>query len=487
MSEQSVMSTGEPRTNSADLIGAVDVVNKMEISGWAVSRSDPSVRPDINIVQNGRVVLSAISSIISRKPVRQAELSGFCSRRVFCWRIMFPLRQGLLPDCNFTIHFRDNNKKITNRTFRIPLFDHMSDDALFDFSDGVLWKRFVKINDDGIAITVDVIGQRLNEVPAILTVDDKEVDGHPVRIRPIWGKRYTLPTTRLKWAISQSEILEREEFSTCIGFAVPNEILTDRHKFHNEIRKVWIPRTAFDVQERNCNLPDHRNMRRVVGSKVNAQMFLISGFTTFLQIDRIVAQYFSKRITQFNAVVDWGVGCGRVIRHFFESAPKLGLPFVNQELHGFDIDRVNIDWCNENLPNGSYQLVDMSGGFNVGDDTVDLLYGISVMTHLSESDQLRWLSEIRRIVRPGGCVILSIHAEACYYSNYDQVSLYFVEKLGIFDSLVDPTLGKDTSTNYRVTFHSRDYIKDVWGRYFTILDVIPGAQGVNQDFVIMKA
>lgn len=41
------------------------------------------------------------------------------------------------------------------------------------------------------------------------------------------------------------------------------------------------------------------------------------------------------------------------------------------------------------------------------DASVDLIYGISVMTHIRESQQEAWLKELERILTPGGVMILT--------------------------------------------------------------------------------
>src|SRR5206468_8257505 len=46
-----------------------------------------------------------------------------------------------------------------------------------------------------------------------------------------------------------------------------------------------------------------------------------------------------------------------------------------------------------------------------GDASFDLAYALSVFTHLPEAIQHDWMDELRRVVRPGGFVLLTMHGE----------------------------------------------------------------------------
>jgi len=157
-----------------------------------------------------------------------------------------------------------------------------------------------------------------------------------------------------------------------------------------------------------------------------------------------------------------------------------------QEVIGIDIDEVNVAWCTEHLRgHGEYRLGGLAG-FDLPDGSVDLLYGISVMTHLSEHHQHLWLREIRRVLRPGGCAILTINGEPKIYLEPQMVSLPFVEKFGFFDGIPDARIGEERDTYYRATYHRRDYLRHNWGEYFEIVDVIPSANAFRQDFVVLR-
>lgn len=100
------------------------------------------------------------------------------------------------------------------------------------------------------------------------------------------------------------------------------------------------------------------------------------------------------------SVLDWGVGHGRLARHFDMFAPQA-------EIFGSDIDPDNIRWLQQALPRVRGSVGPLMPPSQFADDQFSLIYGISVMTHLERSVQRAWLEEIRRILRPGGIALLT--------------------------------------------------------------------------------
>ena len=45
-------------------------------------------------------------------------------------------------------------------------------------------------------------------------------------------------------------------------------------------------------------------------------------------------------------------------------------------------------------------------------DTFDVVYAVSVLTHLTESSQLGWLEDWRRILRPDGLLLFTTHGDS---------------------------------------------------------------------------
>src|SRR5207237_2995740 len=77
-----------------------------------------------------------------------------------------------------------------------------------------------------------------------------------------------------------------------------------------------------------------------------------------------------------------------------------------------DIDADNLGWCKRNLAFGNYQIVGLFPPTYLDCGSVDLVYGISVFTHLRQDAFKAWIDELARMLRPGGVALVSINGGA---------------------------------------------------------------------------
>lgn len=100
-------------------------------------------------------------------------------------------------------------------------------------------------------------------------------------------------------------------------------------------------------------------------------------------------------------ILDWGCGPGRAIRHlphYFES---------ETEFYGTDYNRKSIDWCSKNLPDISFNHNSLEADLPYENDLFNLIYGISIFTHLSEQMHYNWFNELKRVLKPGGILLVT--------------------------------------------------------------------------------
>lgn len=149
------------------------------------------------------------------------------------------------------------------------------------------------------------------------------------------------------------------------------------------------------------------------------------------------------------SILDFGCGCGRVIRHLAALAPTA-------QLHGTDYNPALIDWCRRHmkLPRAEFFRNDLAPPTGHADGAFDLVYAFSVFTHLTEPLQHAWLAELRRITRPGGLIIITTHGDR------------YLEKLSGADREAyerGETVvwsGHDAGKNRCATFHPPAYVRD---------------------------
>jgi len=75
--------------------------------------------------------------------------------------------------------------------------------------------------------------------------------------------------------------------------------------------------------------------------------------------------------------LDWGSGAGRLIRHFVPEA-------ATNRIMAADIHEPSVDWINVNLAPIEGIAVDVEPGVPLANESVDLVTGFSVMTHVTD-------------------------------------------------------------------------------------------------------
>jgi ubiquinone/menaquinone biosynthesis C-methylase UbiE len=117
----------------------------------------------------------------------------------------------------------------------------------------------------------------------------------------------------------------------------------------------------------------------------------------------IIAHHLSERggLKKGSRILDFGCGCGRTIKWMTESYPEASF-------YGCDIDREAVDWCREHLQ-GKFQVNAPSPPLDCETASFDAVYCFSVFTHLNEAMQDAWLAELRRVIKPNGILIITVH------------------------------------------------------------------------------
>jgi SAM-dependent methyltransferase len=172
------------------------------------------------------------------------------------------------------------------------------------------------------------------------------------------------------------------------------------------LREAWLIRQAddgADLPSDGLPLPPARLRLLVDGRSGDAGRFLALGRPMFESIrDAVVAA--GRRPSELGAVLDFGCGCGRVLRHWHG--------VEGPEIHGSDYNPDLIDWVREGLPFVHPNVNGLAPPTAYEDDKFDLIYALSVFTHLDRELQDAWIAEFRRILRPGGLLIVSVLGES---------------------------------------------------------------------------
>ncbi len=229
----------------------------------------------------------------------------------------------------------------------------------------------------------------------------------------------------------------------------------------------------FDYQPTGATPPEHLR-KRVHGDE---------SLAAFEDVGRLVAYAVDATFgplsttTAPQRVLDFGCGCGRVLRGLHHQAPQ-------HEYHGTDIDPEAIDWCQQNLKEvGQFRHNQSAPPLAFDDASFDCVYSISVFTHLPEAMQFEWLAELARITKPGGQLLLTTHGGRLLADGGARAQRAFARK-GFWYSKGSGTDGLPDF--YQTAFHSHDYVRQEWSRFFEIEDIIEQAVMAHQDLVICR-
>jgi len=210
-----------------------------------------------------------------------------------------------------------------------------------------------------------------------------------------------------------------------------------------------------------------------VAGAADVRWFLEGGRLAVLAMVDALARQGTKP-DDLHAILDFGCGCGRVARHW----PSR----TDAAITGVDYNPRQIAWCRRHLPFGHFAVNDLLPPLAFPDASFDLIYALSVLTHLPVAAQFAWLDELARVLRPGGYLLLSLHG--AHYR--DGMS---ADERATFDrGNVVVRHAAVAGTNHCTAFHPEAFVRDQMQRGLTLIEHIPkGATGNPfQDQVLLR-
>ena len=173
-------------------------------------------------------------------------------------------------------------------------------------------------------------------------------------------------------------------------------------------------------------------------------------------------------------VLDFGCGAGRSLAVFADHAE-------HAQLVGCDLHAESIEWAQRNLsPPFEFFLNQPDPPLDQPSESFDLVFGVSVFTHVTEN-WAPWLLEMHRILKPGGLAIFSFLGEKMWEH---QLGEHW-----------DPdTVGMIISSPHRPwdhagpdAFHSEWWLRAHWGRAFEFLHIDHGLPDVaGHGWVVLR-
>ncbi len=220
-------------------------------------------------------------------------------------------------------------------------------------------------------------------------------------------------------------------------------------------------------------------------SNPSSEQYYRSGYQAMINFENILSRH-DVKLDSLNSILDFGCGASRVLSPFRTK--------TNAALHGIDLHKNAIKWCIDNVPFGNFQVGKTLPPMNYENNKFDFLYAISVLTHLNEEMQNSWLMEFQRILKPDAILIVSYRGEDFIEKIIKKHSVEYateIQELLIKNNgfyFENHERWKGVFPNfYTDTYHSHNYIKSHWGKYFDILELIPsGGFSNNQNAAVLK-
>lgn len=158
--------------------------------------------------------------------------------------------------------------------------------------------------------------------------------------------------------------------------------------------------------------------------------------------------------------------------------------YAGTEFHGVDVDASAVEWCRRNLPAARFSVNDPLPPLEYKDGHFDVVYCLSVFTHLNAAMQKLWIEELHRILRPGGVIILTVHGSNAR-AGLPPADLADLEATGYLHKTSAKLKGIMPAW-YHTTWHGKDYILNALSDRFEGMSYVEIPDGL-QDFVVARA
>lgn len=191
-------------------------------------------------------------------------------------------------------------------------------------------------------------------------------------------------------------------------------------------------------------------------------------------------------LNQNATIMEFGCATGRVLRHFNKQRNELGWSMI-----GCDVQADHVEWLRQNWPDDICVYVgSVFPKLPFEDNSIDVIYGMSVFTHIKYHWDF-WLLELRRVLKPGGLLLQTIHAERAwsfYHANQELDWVKAAISPRVFQAKemdVDFLLSGDIAVSQ--VFFKQEVARKYWGRYFNVLDIVsPDDRYWFQDMMVCR-
>lgn len=258
---------------------------------------------------------------------------------------------------------------------------------------------------------------------------------------------------------------------------------------------VW---TLKGVGVRNFPVPPNSLMRTTSNKSIRG--FWESGLTTYLPI-ATCALHGGVDLLGEGRILDFGCGVGRQLLHFTRHFPA-------PEYYACDVSGPCVDYVGSAFPTVHACRNEFRPPLAYANEQFDMVYSVSVFSHLAPEDHDAWLVELARVVKHGGFCFLTVEGPTALRQinsllppkDRSWVEADLANAGALFQEYGDleaeraharwVRFGSKYSGvrgSYGTTLMTPAYVKSHWtATELEVLDILEGVVDRRQDLVVLR-
>ena len=279
-----------------------------------------------------------------------------------------------------------------------------------------------------------------------------------------------------------------------LGAVLPQDIVY--HASHKYLRRRylelldehlspdWIDRDLTDgpAMSTRLRLLTRSLDRQTFDAGYPNSQFFYESYRQVLHFFKILLRH-GFNLRTCGSILDFGCGSARIIR--------LYRYMTGVRLAGTDANPECISWCREHVPGCEFHINDLEPPLSFAkENDFDLIISLSVFTHIPLEQQICWLQEMKRVLKPNCFLLCTVvgtsHIDAQLGANGRQI---VQEKGEVMLAKDDPGVSLSTQaggSNFDV-FQRRDRVIEVFGSVLRLKDYIPSSRSpIGQDLLILQ-
>lgn len=230
---------------------------------------------------------------------------------------------------------------------------------------------------------------------------------------------------------------------------------------------------AFKTKHPDLNFPPDYILFESFG--LNYEKYYHGGQESALSIKEQLEKHIELKNKR---ILDWGCGPARIIRHFPEMIGN------NCQYFGTDYNPMTIEWCDSKIEGITFNVNDLYPPLAYAENSFDVIYGISIFTHLSAKNHETWSAELYRVLKKEGIIMITSHGQAFNEKLTTSEAKWYNEgQLIIRGRAIE---GHRVYTAFQPPTYMRHLLES---KGFKVLDHIIGVKqswGIEQDTWLLK-